>query len=241
MIEKRTYSTYYEFKDAVDNRLFSDWSCVRESLLSLYSRMCTDEGKDVFTECFLPKLREVYGDNYHAAGKEALKVLTHVSRTRNYDRPFNRNKYFQEALQDKLLRRRDGLISISEIEEKINHLIQKTTLQQPEEVTICGAIIFGSYAKETYHPDSDLDLIPLTKEKIKDVTKLKKFREEVRSATGLYVDNALCDGVGINNKEKLKLILLHSCVTKGYIIISPYQHLIEEMNVFASKLKEEAN
>lgn len=233
-----------ELEEKLD-RKFSDLEIDTEEDLNAaihntFEEICGTNGKEEFDNFVLPTIKKIYGTNYRKAGVKLLDIIDAGA-----DKPVGKiGEYFKSAAEriEKTLSV-DRPERLKKVTEKIEGAILKKKEQYGEDYDgVVAAIIFGSYAKNTFTAESDLDIFFVTfaKEKGFELSQDKyvdyddDFEATIQRELGrkLKIDNQR--GCSIQNEGGLREVTFskEGIVGGNYIIVTPYSEIkskIEEI------------
>ncbi len=212
----------------------------RKEIKKVFDIVCGEHGREAFFSLVIPRLKEIYRNNFKEMGLKALSIMDEGASKK----PSEIEDYFSSVLIEELEKSKRNK-RLSEIEK----IICKTLLKQEQEFedlfdiehNVVGAIIYGSYATGNQHLDSDLDLFYLVRSEkegflsnVEDINYLEDFDptrdidfceyfrtrlDEIR-----LVKDEIISPISIYNKERLlKILFDESEPVKGkFKVASPY-------------------
>jgi len=197
-------------------------------VLAVFNEVCGNIGQSEFVEYVLPRLSQVYGSNYRKAGARALELID-----KGADLPASKiADYFKNALSIELSKAKKQPLTLSKIETTLNALLRELETESKREYhdsyNVCGAIAYGSFVKGEAHPESDLDVILLTRNGKEDLC--EDFQRKAEAKLRLQLD-VFDVPVRYDDREELTREVFGDTPVQGnYRVISPFRNIRDTVN-----------
>lgn len=233
-----------EISDAVEEELLKIEKVTEEDLERImgkyFTETCGDYGKEEFYSFVIPTVKKIYGDNFRKAGLRLLDIINKGASLK----PKEIGDYFKNAFSKEELEysEKSKKEIINEMIENINDLIAEKKKRYGEKYKgVVGVIVFGSFAKNNFTLESDLDIafvletdekgvylekeekyIDYTEDFEKDLE--KKIKREIMNFTS----------IGLEKNKNLREIFSREMLESA-VVISPSEDVKAKLRKYLKK------